>query len=51
MEVRNLSDIKFTVMATRMLNSTKENKETIIKDQSEMKNKMSQMKNTLRNKQ
>ena len=42
MEGSNLSDREFKVMNTRMLNSMKKDKEAIKKDQSEIKNTMSE---------
>ena len=47
METRNLSDIKFKVMIIRMLNSMKKNIKTTNKDELEMKNVVSEIKNTL----
>ena len=47
MEASNLSDIKFTVMIIRILNSIKIDIETIKKDQSEIKNAISEINNTL----
>ena len=47
MEASNLSDIEFKVMVKRMLNNTKEDIETIKKNQSEIKNTIFEMKNIL----
>ena len=46
MEVSNLSDTEFKVMVIRMLNSVKKDLETIMKDQPEMKNIISERKIT-----
>ena len=47
MEESNLSDSKFRVMIIRVLNSMKKNIETIRKDQSELKNAISEVNKTL----
>ena len=47
MEVSNLSDRDFRVMILRILNSMKKDIETIEKGQSEVKNEISEINNTL----
>ena len=47
MEASNLSDSKFRVMIIRILNSMKKDIETIRKDQSELKNAISEVNKTL----
>ena len=47
MEECNLSDIELEVMIIRMLNSMKKNIKTTKKDELEMKNVVSEIKNTL----
>ena len=47
MEASNLSDREFRVIIIRILNSIKRNIETILKDQSEIKNAICEINNTL----
>ena len=47
METSNLADIKFKVMIIRILNCMKKDIETIKRDQSEKKNAISEVNNTL----
>ena len=47
MQASNLSDINIKVMIIRMLNSIKKNIKTTKKDELEMKNVVSEIKNTL----
>ena len=48
MESSNLSDREFRVMITRIYDSMKKDIETVIKNQAEIKNAISEINNTLK---